>query len=124
MCSDGSDDRVIRLDKLLAERGAGSRKYVDRLIRKGLVELDGEVVSKSGAKQKVPWNSTPLVDGFDYPPPPLLAAYHKPLGVVSSMSDERGRPDLATVLPQHWQRSKACGSRTHVDHAASEALNV
>ena len=32
----------VRLDKLLAERGAGSRKDVDRLIRKGLVELDGE----------------------------------------------------------------------------------
>ena len=95
---------LIRLDKLLAERGAGSRKDVDRLIRNGLVEMDGEVVAKNGAKMKVPWNSCPIADGFDYPPPPLIAAYHKPLGVVSSMKDDHGRPDLASVLPQPWQK--------------------
>lgn len=94
----------MRLDKLLAERGAGSRKDVDRLIRSGAVELDGETVAKSGAKLKVPWSSTPIVDGFDYPPPPLVAAYYKPLGTVSSMKDEYGRPDLAAVLPQSWQK--------------------
>lgn len=95
---------MVRLDKLLAERGAGSRKDVDRMIRKGLVELDGEVVGKSGAKLKVPWSSVPIVDGFDYPPPPLLAAYHKPLGVVSSMRDDHNRPDLSSVLPLSWQK--------------------
>lgn len=95
---------MVRLDKLLAERGAGSRKEVDRFIRAGLVEIDGEVVPKSGAKLKVPWEACPTVEGFDYPPPPLLAAYHKPLGVVSSMRDDFGRPDLATVLPQAWQK--------------------
>ena len=36
--------QLVRLDKLLAERGAGSRKDVDRLIRNGLVELDGVAV--------------------------------------------------------------------------------
>ena len=95
----------VRLDKLLAERGAGSRKDVDRLIRKGLVELDGEVVPKNGAKLKIPYESSPIVDGFEYPPPPLLAAYHKPLGVVSTMKDDQGRSDLATVLPLNWQKS-------------------
>ena len=113
MAVDGIPDgegTLVRLDKLLAERGAGSRKDVDRLIRKGLVELEDpetgelEVVGKSGAKLKVPWESCPYVDGFDYPPPPLLAAYHKPLGVVSTMSDDNGRPDLATVLPVNWQK--------------------
>ena len=95
---------LIRLDKLLAERGAGSRKDVDRMIRKGLVELDGEIVPKAGAKMKVRWESAPWCDGFDYPPPPLLVAYHKPLGVVSSMRDDRGRLDLSAVLPQPWQK--------------------
>ena len=107
----GGAGGFVRLDKLLADRGAGSRKDVDRLIRKGLVELENpetgsyEVVGKSGGKLKVPWDACPLVDGFDYPPPPLLAAYHKPLGVVSSMKDDKGRPDLASVLPQPWQKA-------------------
>ncbi len=103
------EDTMVRLDKLLAERGAGSRKDIDRLIRKGLVELDGEVVGKNGAKLKVPWGSAPIVDGFDYPPPPLLAAYHKPLGVVSTTKDERGRPDLSSVLPMEWQKALHVG---------------
>jgi pseudouridine synthase len=34
----------------------------------------------------------------------LVAAYHKPLGVVSSMRDDHGRPDLSAVLPQPWQK--------------------
>lgn len=101
---DENEDRLVRLDKLLAERGAGSRKDVDRMIRKGLVELDGEIVGKAGAKLKVPWSSTPWADGFDYPPPPLLVGYHKPLGVVSSMRDDRSRPDLSSVLPLPWQK--------------------
>jgi len=100
-----NEDRLVRLDKLLAERGAGSRKDVDRMIRKGLVEVDGEIVGKSAAKLKVPWSSSPIADGFDYPPPPMLAAYHKPLGVVSTMRDDRGRSDLSSVLPLSWQKS-------------------
>ena len=103
LMSAAADDKMVRLDKLLAERGAGSRKDVDRLIRKGLVEIDGEIVNKNGAKRKVRWGSSPVVVGFDYPPPPLLAAYHKPLGVVSSMRDDQNRPDLSSVLPMEWQ---------------------
>ena len=101
MSADGTHP-LVRLDKLLAERGCGSRKDVERLCRKGLVEVDGEAV-KSG-KVKVAWDAAPVVDGIDYPAPPLLAAYHKPLGVVSTMRDDHGRPDLATVLPVSWQK--------------------
>ena len=36
-------------------------------------------------------------------PHPHEAAYHKPLGVVSSMKDDQGRPDLSSVLPMEWQ---------------------
>ena len=100
-----SDDELIRLDRLLAERGAGSRKDIDRLIRKGRVEIDGEVVGKAGAKLKVTFSSCPTVDGLEYPPPPLLAAYHKPLGVISSMRDDHNRPDLSAVLPISWQKA-------------------
>ena len=44
----------VRLDKLLADRGAGTRSDVGKLIRAGRVVLDGEVVGKSGGKLKVP----------------------------------------------------------------------
>lgn len=109
LCDEGPGT-LVRLDKLLAERGAGSRKDVDRMIRKGMVEIEdldsGEmvVVGKAGAKLKVPWDSSPYVDGFDYPPPPLLCAYHKPLGPVTTTKDKKGRLDFASVLPLSWQK--------------------
>ena len=31
---------------------------------------------------------------------PLLVAYHKPKGVITTMSDEWDRDDLSTVLPK------------------------
>ena len=33
------------------------------------------MVGKSGGKLKVPWDACPLVDGFDYPPPPQKALH-------------------------------------------------
>eukprot|EP00310_Coccolithus_braarudii_P021503 CAMPEP_0183333620 /NCGR_PEP_ID=MMETSP0164_2-20130417/2495_1 /TAXON_ID=221442 /ORGANISM="Coccolithus pelagicus ssp braarudi, Strain PLY182g" /LENGTH=293 /DNA_ID=CAMNT_0025502609 /DNA_START=22 /DNA_END=903 /DNA_ORIENTATION=- len=95
---------LVRVDKLLAERGVGSRKDADRLIRAGEVEIDGEVLGKSDAKRKVSWECTPIVCGEPYAPPPLLAAYHKPVGVFSTMRDERGRPSLSHVLPESWRK--------------------
>ena len=70
---------------VLLFHGVGSRKDVAGYIRQGLVEVDGEIVAKNAAKLKVREDATPVVDGFEYPPPPLLAIYHKPLGVVSTM---------------------------------------
>jgi len=52
---------------------------VDLMIRAGLVELDGAVVGKAGAKLKVPEEACPMIDGVSYPPSPLLVAYHKPV---------------------------------------------
>ena len=74
---------LTRLDKLLAERGAaGSRKEVERLLRAGAVELDGVVQRKGEGKRKVRWGCAPVVHGERFAPPPLLAAYHKPVGIV------------------------------------------
>ncbi|MEG0284228.1 MAG: pseudouridine synthase [Erysipelotrichales bacterium] len=38
---------MIRLDKFLASQGFGSRKDVKKLVKDGLVEIDGEVVKKA-----------------------------------------------------------------------------
>ena len=40
----------IRLSKVMADRGLCSRREADRLIRQGLVEVDGKVVSELGTR--------------------------------------------------------------------------
>lgn len=97
LCSMSSKE-LIRLDKLLSERGAGTRKEVDKMIKQGRVELNGEIVPKTGGKMKVPWDSNPILDDeFDFPPPPLLGAFHKPLGFFKT-------EELMEMLPFTWQR--------------------
>jgi pseudouridine synthase len=40
---------------------------------------------------------------------PQVVVYHKPEGVVTSMSDELGRPDLSTVLPSRYAHMHPVG---------------
>ena len=41
---------MIRLDKMLAHMGYGSRKEVKELIRKGYVSVDGEIIKSDDKK--------------------------------------------------------------------------
>ena len=42
---------MMRLDRILTEMGAGSRQEVKKLIRKGQVSVDGEIIKKPEAKR-------------------------------------------------------------------------
>ncbi len=95
----------VRLDRLLANLGYGSRREVQNLIARGGVTLDG-------AKLRDP--SAHLAAGADLPdrmtvagapvdpPPPLTIVLHKPLGVVCS-HHETGR-SVYELLPERWRR--------------------
>lgn len=71
----------------------------------GRVEVDGVVVTQLGAKVD-PESAVVRVDGARVP----VAAAHvylvanKPRGVVSSMADDRGRPDLRSLLGDRPER--------------------
>jgi 16S rRNA pseudouridine516 synthase len=95
----------MRLDRLLANLGYGSRKEVQALVAAGLVALDGETVAK--ADRHVPvtadLSQRMQVDGAPLdPPPPLTLLMHKPLGVVCSHR-EPGR-SVYHLLPPRWSR--------------------
>ncbi len=44
------DDGLVRLQKLLAQSGVASRRKCEELMLGGLVEVDGEVVTRLGTK--------------------------------------------------------------------------
>ncbi|MGC6492528.1 MAG: pseudouridine synthase [Myxococcota bacterium] len=91
---------MIRLDRLLAERGAGSRREVAAAIRHGRVHVDGEVLRKPSLR--VSETAELRLDGVVLPPLPMVVAWHKPRGVVSTLRDPWGRPSLEGVLPEPW----------------------
>jgi 16S rRNA pseudouridine516 synthase len=95
----------LRLDRLLANLGYGSRREVQQLIWAGLVTLDGEVVDDSDEKIAVTPNLSLRMTVDDEPldPPPGMALMlNKPLGVTCSHK-ELG-PLVYGLLPERWRR--------------------
>ncbi len=84
----------VRLQKVLAAAGVGSRRHCEEVIGEGRVEVDGEVVRRFGARVN-PEHQVIRVDGMRIPSRQDLVylALNKPAGVLTTMSDDRaGRP--------------------------------
>ena len=99
------DDGLIRLQKLLAQSGVASRRKCEELMLDGLVEVDGEVVTRLGTKVD-PRTAVIRVDGKRLPPvsPNVYLVLNKPRGVVSTMSDPEGRRCLADLVADRPER--------------------
>jgi len=84
-----------RLQKVLAAAGVASRRVSEQYIVAGRVSVNGEVVTELGRRID-PLNDHVEVDGVpvQLDPAKRYLMLNKPRGVVSSMADERGRPDL------------------------------
>ena len=96
---------AIRLDRLLANLGYGSRREIGSLVRAGRVVLDGAEVT--AADLKVPLAADlPLrlfIDATPLDPlPGLVLMMHKPVGLTCS-HDEAGAL-VYDLLPDRWRR--------------------
>ena len=88
----GATGSTQRLERIISNRGVGSRNDVAKLFKAGRVSIDGKVI-KSGA-EKYPIDVTVEIDGECVTGVPLLAVYYKPLGVHSTMKDNWNRQSL------------------------------
>jgi 23S rRNA pseudouridine2605 synthase len=98
-------DGLVRLQKLLAQSGVASRRKCEELMLDGLVEVDGEVVTRLGTKVD-PTRAVIRVEGKRLPPvsPNVYLALFKPRGVVSTMSDPEGRRTLSDFVAHRPER--------------------
>ncbi|MFO7652958.1 MAG: pseudouridine synthase [Candidatus Krumholzibacteriia bacterium] len=86
----------LRLNRLLARAGLGSRRAVETLITSGRVRVDDEVVTDLGRRvdprrQRVSVDREPVELPQDF----RVYAFHKPKGVVSTLKPQGGQSGLA-----------------------------
>jgi 23S rRNA pseudouridine2605 synthase len=98
-------DEGIRLQKVLAQAGVGSRRAAEILIADGRVEVNGQVVDVLGARVD-PANDLIRVDGerIVTDVSKVYLALNKPRGVVSTMSDPEGRRTLGEFVADREER--------------------
>lgn len=101
----GSVDDRPRLQKALANAGVASRRACETLITGGRVEVNGEVVFEMGSRID-PAVDEVRVDGVvvQLDTTKRYFVLNKPRGVVSTMSDEQGRPDLREFVDPVGER--------------------
>jgi 23S rRNA pseudouridine2605 synthase len=95
----------VRLQKVLAEAGIGSRRHCEEMIGAGRVEVDGQTVRRFGARVD-PEHQVIRVDGKRIPAKPGLVylAFNKPPKVLTAMSDPRGRKTVTDYLGDRSER--------------------
>src|SRR5262249_26281663 len=97
---------MIRLQKLLAEAGLGSRRTVEGWIRAGRVTI-GERTARLGDRasltDEVRLDGRKLDLGGEAGADRELLLYYKPVGEVTTRRDPQGRPTVFERLPQPTQ---------------------
>jgi 23S rRNA pseudouridine2605 synthase len=95
-----------RLQKILSARGVASRRAAEEMIKDGRVTVNG--VPAALGQTADPQVDQILVDGKPLPDPQgnVYILLHKPRGFVTTLSDEKGRPDVAQLVAD-------CGVRVY-----------
>ena len=94
----------VRLQKLMAAAGVASRRVSENLISAGRVEVNGVVVTELG--RRVQESDLVSVDGvaIQLDTSRRYLMLNKPVGIVSSLNDDRGRPDLSRYVSKFEER--------------------
>ncbi|KGX85959.1 pseudouridine synthase [Pontibacillus litoralis] len=96
-------DKLERLQKVIAQSGITSRRKAEQLIMEGNVKVNGKVVTELGTK--VGPNADIEVNGVPIEKEePVYYLVYKPRGVISSVSDDKGRRVITDLLPEVEKR--------------------
>ena len=95
-----------RLQKILSARGVASRRKAEEMITAGQVTVNGAVASLGDAAD--PETDEILVEGKPLPEKSgyVYILLNKPRGYVTTLSDEKGRPNAAQLVAD-------CGVRVY-----------
>lgn len=100
---------ALRLNRALAQTGYCSRRKADGLISAGKVKVNNLVVTDFNCEID-PQQDLLCVDGKQLSfKKHVYVALHKPVGVVTTMSDEQGRETVMDLLPPNLRHLRPVG---------------
>ena len=92
-----------RLQKVLAHAGVASRRKAEELILQGKVKVNGKVITELGTK--VSASDTVEVEGVKLEKEQkVYYLLYKPRGVISAVTDDKGRKTVTDLLPHVTER--------------------
>ncbi|SEK36689.1 23S rRNA pseudouridine2605 synthase [Roseovarius nanhaiticus] len=98
-----------RIAKVIARAGVASRREAERLIETGQVTVNGKVIDSPAlnvtGRDRITVSGKPLAA----PEPARVWLYHKPVGLVTTNSDEQGRRTIFDELPEDLPRVMTVG---------------
>lgn len=99
------NEEGLRLQKVLAAAGIGSRRTCEEMIEQGRVTVDGQKVKVQGMRVD-PEKAVIHVDGMriSSAPDSVYVAFNKPSGVLSAMTDAEGRETVGDYVASRGQR--------------------
>jgi 23S rRNA pseudouridine2605 synthase len=97
--SSSTEAERVRLQKVLASAGVGSRRHCEQLIAEGRVTVDGTGVAELGTRVDRA-TAVVRVDGrrINLRSDLVYLVFNKPRGVVTAMSDPQGRPNVGDYV--------------------------
>ena len=102
-------DSLQRIAKALSRAGIASRREAEKLVLNGEISVNGVVINdlatKVNSEDKIRFKGK-LVSTPDNT---RLWRYYKPVGLVTSHSDEKGRPTIYQKLPENLPRLMSIG---------------
>lgn len=95
-----------RLQKILSARGVASRRKAEEMIQNGLVTVNGVTAALGDTAD--PDTDEIRIDGRPFPKQEryIYLILNKPRGYVTTLSDEKGRPNAAQLVAD-------CGARVY-----------
>lgn len=99
----------MRIAKRIAESGLCSRRDAEKLILEGKVSVNGSLIDSPALN--VTEEDTVLVKGKPLAAPAKLEVYilNKPVGVITTSKDEKGRQTVFDILPPNLPRLMTIG---------------
>ncbi|HQU69857.1 MAG TPA: pseudouridine synthase [Albidovulum sp.] len=105
----GAEPKGERIAKVMARAGIASRRDAEKMVIEGRVTVNG-VKAESPALDVLPSDRVTL-DGkpIDAPQAARLWLYYKPVGLVTSAKDEKGRQTVFDTMPEGMPRVMSVG---------------